>query len=67
MHQTSIPKKTNKVQFELPQYAEKKNTNFMSSEFRVSRKTTIQHNKMNIGTLQRFSMLVAGKEINLSF
>ena len=61
MHTKSIPKKANKVQFSIPGEEDKKSPNFMSPESRVSRRTTIQHNKMNVDVLHRYSMLVAGK------
>lgn len=66
-HNKTIPKKANKVQFSLPIEEDKsRQTNFLSPDTqKVSRRSTIQHSKMDAAALKRYSIIASGKQINL--
>ena len=68
-HNKTIPKKANKVHFSMPIEDNKtKEDNFLSPDaHRVSRKSTIQHSKMDAAALKRYSIIASGKLSHLIF
>jgi hypothetical protein len=61
-HNKTIPKKANKVQFSLPIEEDKnRQTNFLSPDTqKISRRSTIQHNKIDAAALKRYSVIASG-------
>lgn len=61
MHNKGIPRKMNKVQFSLPIQEDKKRQDTLSPDNqRVSRRSTITHNKLDVDVLRKYSIIAAG-------
>jgi hypothetical protein len=67
-HQKTIPVKANKVTFSEPIEKDKKAPNFFSpGSQKVTRRDTIQHNKMSANMLNRYSVIAASKKFILTY
>lgn len=61
MHNKGIPRKVGKVQFSLPIQEDKKRQDTLSPDTqRISRRSTITHNKLDVDVLRKYSIIAAG-------